>query len=68
MESLIKQGATETDAAKRKQIYRQLNKIVVDDAYCISTVTFSETWAWSSKLKGQTADLAGNLAFAGAKR
>lgn len=68
LEGLVAQGAAETDAAKRKLIYQQLNKIVVDDAYCISTVTFSETWAWSSKLKGQSADLAGNLMLAGAKK
>jgi len=67
LEALVAQGAKETDAAKREQIYQQLNKIVVNDAYCISTATFSETWAWSSKLKGQSADLAGNLMLADAK-
>jgi len=68
LEMLVAQGASVTDTAKRKQIYQQLNKIVVDDAYAISTATFSETWAWSSKLKGQSADLAGNLMLANAKR
>lgn len=67
LEGLVAQGSTEVDPAKRKQIYQQLNRIVVNDAYNIALVTNSKIWAWSSKLKGQGADLIGNLAMAEAK-
>lgn len=67
LESLVAQGASEVDPAKRKATYQQLNRIVINDAYNISLVTNSQIWAWSSKLKGQNADLIGNLAMGPAK-
>jgi len=67
MLKLIKQGATAVDPATRKRIYQKLNEIVVRDCYCLSLVTLSNVWAWSSAVKGVTADLAGNLMVANAK-
>lgn len=67
LENLVARGSTEVDPGQRKQIYQQLNRIVVNDAYNISLTTSSEIWAWSSKLSGQSADLIGNLSVAAAK-
>lgn len=67
LESLVAQGGAEIDPVKRKQIYQQLNRIVVSDAYNISLLTFSKSWAWSSKVTGQEVDLTGDLRLAQAK-
>lgn len=64
LESLVAQGSAEIDPAKRKQIYQELNRIVVNDAYNISLVTFSKNWAWSSKVAGTAGDLTGDLQLA----
>lgn len=64
LERLVAEGRVETDPAKRKEIYQQLNRIVVNECNNISFVTFSETFAWSQKVTGPTYDLAGNLILA----
>lgn len=64
LEQLVADGKAETDPARRKQIYQQLNQIVVDQCVNISFVTFSETFAWSSKISGPAYDLVGNLILA----
>ncbi len=64
--SLIAQGQRQVDPKQRAQTYQDLNRIVVDSAHCISIVTYSNTWAWSSKVRGQSADLIGNLQLGGA--
>jgi peptide/nickel transport system substrate-binding protein len=61
MAGLIAAGAKETDAAKRKTIYQQLNQSVVDSAHCISIVTYSDVWVWSSNVRGPSCDLVSNL-------
>ncbi len=33
---LVNQAATEPDAAKRKQVYGQLNDLMVDEAFCLA--------------------------------
>lgn len=64
MQELIHEGATITDEQRRQEIYQELNKIVVHDAYNLSTTTFSETWAWSDAVQGPTAGVPGNLILA----
>ncbi len=66
LETLVSQGASETDAATRKKIYQQLNQIVVRDAYQIPLASFSRLRGWSSKVAGQGSDLPGNLQLAAA--
>lgn len=61
MERLIAQGATETNPARRTQIYQELNAMVVDQCYNISMVTASQTWGWSANVSNPKVDLAGNL-------
>ncbi len=61
LESLVAQGSTETNPATRKQIYQQLNHIVVNDAYEICFATHSRVRAFSSKVSGVTEDLLSNL-------
>jgi peptide/nickel transport system substrate-binding protein len=36
---LVNQAATEPDAARRKQVYRQLNDLLVDEAFCVAMAT-----------------------------
>lgn len=59
--ALIAQGAQETNTAKRKAIYQQLNQQVVDSAQCISIVTYSDVWAWSKQVTGPSCDIVSNL-------
>jgi peptide/nickel transport system substrate-binding protein len=59
--ALIAQGAKETDTAKRKAIYQQLNRSVVESAHCISIVTYSNVWSWSKQVTGPSCDLISNL-------
>lgn len=61
MAGLIATGAKETDPAQRKAIYQQLNQSVVESAHCISIVTYSDVWVWSSKVRGPSCDLISNL-------
>ncbi len=63
--SLIAQGQRQVNPKQRAQTYQDLNRLVVDSAHCISIVTFSNTWAWSSKVRGESADLVGNLQLGG---
>lgn len=65
LEQLVAAGQTETDPAKRTQIYRQLNELVVNECTNISFATYSETFTWSRKVTGPGYDLAGNLRVAG---
>lgn len=65
LEQLIADGQTETDPARRTQIYRQLNEIVVNECTNISFTTYSETFTWAEKVSGPGYDLAGNLRVAG---
>ncbi len=61
LETLIAQGAVETDAAKRTQIYQQTNQILVDDAPMLQVATNPRIWAATTKLQGVDIDLNGNL-------
>ena len=63
--SLIAQGQRQVNPKQRAQTYQDLNRMVVDSAHCISIVTYSNTWAWSSKVRGESADLIGNLQLGG---
>jgi len=65
-ETLLAQGAVEIDPAKRRSIYQQLNRIVVDDCANISMMTSSHKFVWSQKVTGPSTDLVANLAIAGA--
>lgn len=65
LEQLIAAGQTETDEAKRSEIYKQLNQVVVDQCTNISFATYSETFAWANKVQGPGYDLAGNLRVSG---
>lgn len=65
-EELLAQGAIEPDAEKRRGIYQELNRIVVNDCANISMMTSSSKFAWSNSVTGTTTDLAGNLAVANA--
>ncbi|MGH2460834.1 MAG: ABC transporter substrate-binding protein, partial [Chloroflexota bacterium] len=66
LESLIAQGAIETDAGKRKQIYQQTNQIIVDDCPMLQVATNPRIWAATNKLNGVDIDLNGNLFLANA--
>ncbi|MDA8292097.1 MAG: ABC transporter substrate-binding protein [Actinomycetota bacterium] len=59
--SLIAQGQAQVNPLLRAQTYQDLNHSVVDSAHCIAIVTYSNTWAWSAKVRGESADLIGNL-------
>ncbi|WP_142065270.1 hypothetical protein [Pseudonocardia kunmingensis] len=65
LEQLVADGQIETDPARRTEIYRQLNQIVVDECTNISFTTYSETFTWSQTVTGPGYDLAGNLRVAG---
>jgi len=64
LEQLIAQGAVETDADKRRQIYQQTNQILVDDAPMLQVATNPRVWAATSKLHDVDIDLNGNLFLA----
>ncbi len=64
---LIDQGVRDVDVARRRAVYQQLNRAVVESAHCISIVTYSNTWAWSSRVRGESADLIGNLQLGGVR-
>jgi len=67
MTKLIASGVAEVNPARRRRIYQQLNEIVVRDCYCISLVTLSYIWAWSSAVTGVSSDLIGNLSVGQAR-
>lgn len=62
---LIAKGALERNPKKRKAIYQQLNRQVVHSMHSIPIVSYSNVWAWSSKVHGQSADVIGNLQLGG---
>jgi peptide/nickel transport system substrate-binding protein len=64
LEQLVGQGAVETDAAKRKQIYQQMNQLIVDECFMIQVATNPRIWASTNKLKDVDIDLNGNLFLA----
>jgi peptide/nickel transport system substrate-binding protein len=64
LEQLVSQGAVETDPAKRKQIYQQLNQLIIDECFMIQVATNPRIWASTNKLKDVDIDLNGNLFLA----
>jgi len=64
MEALIARGKTEQDPDRRRQIYQEINQLVVDECANISMCTFSETYAWASAVSGPAYGVSGNLMLA----
>jgi peptide/nickel transport system substrate-binding protein len=61
LEKLVAAGAIELDTEKRRQIYQQLNQIVVDESYMISVANDPRVWAFTKTTNGVHFDLNGNL-------
>jgi peptide/nickel transport system substrate-binding protein len=55
VDSLLQDGRTETDPAKRKTFYDQAAKIIVDQASYVYLYNPNVVQGWSPKLKGYTA-------------
>ncbi len=64
LENLIGRGRTEPDPDRRKQMYREINRIMIDECANISMCTYSETFAWSSAVTGAGYGVSGNLMLA----
>ncbi len=64
LETLVAQGAAETDEDKRREIYQQANQIIVDDCPVIQVATNPRIWAYTTKLHDVNIDLNGNLYLA----
>lgn len=58
---LIATGAASPNVATRRAAYQQLNRRIVNSAHCISITTYSNVWAWSSKVHGATSDAVADL-------
>jgi peptide/nickel transport system substrate-binding protein len=51
-EALLVKAGGESDAAKRKAIYSELNDVILDEAWIVSTVQNPATFATSAKVSG----------------
>ncbi len=63
MKDLIAQGVAETDKAKRAAIYKQLNKLWVDNMHIIPVHTEEQCYAWAADVDPVGIDLTGALAW-----
>lgn len=63
LERLVAMGEIELDTEKRRQIYQQLNQIVIDESYMISVANDPRIWAFTKATNGVHYDLNGNLSL-----
>jgi ABC-type transport system substrate-binding protein len=61
LEELVAQGAVEPDEERRREIYQQLNQIIVDECNMIQVATDPSIFAFRATAPGARYDLAGNL-------
>ena len=61
LEKLVAEGAAEINTAKRRSIYQRANEIIVEEVPMIHVANDPRIWAWSTKVKGMTTDLVGDL-------
>ena len=54
---LVDAGAVETDPEKRKEIYRKVNRLVVDECFAIPIISRPFTFAYRDRLQGWDWDL-----------
>ena len=60
-ERLINEGATTLDLTKRKEIYRRLTEIILDEAHVLTICPRPETYALRAGVKGFTTTLEGMM-------
>ncbi len=63
VEDLYIQMSTEQDPAKRQQLYRQIEDILIADVASIRAVDGTYKWWYNSKVRGFTADSTGNTLY-----
>jgi ABC-type transport system substrate-binding protein len=67
LEKLIEEGAKELDVEKRRKIYQRCNEIIVEEVPMIHVANDPRMWAWSTKVKGVTTDLVGDITLTDAR-
>ncbi|MGH2533218.1 MAG: ABC transporter substrate-binding protein [Thermomicrobiales bacterium] len=61
LEELVAQGAVEVDEERRREIYQQLNELVVNSCHIIQVATDPRVWVFENTAQGMHWDLSGNF-------